>query len=96
MRIGIGSTKLEPTLCHGRIDGIGVYVQNLLQHYNMLDYDVLSVSYPPLRNPWLKTLLPTSTHFSSPYSLATAAAFTPLGPLLNYSLEKKIDLFHAT
>lgn len=96
MRIGIGSTKLEPSLCHGRIDGIGVYVQCLLQHYKKLGYDVLSVSYPPLQNPWRKTLLPASTHFSTPYSLATLAALTPAGSRLNRSLEKKIDLFHAT
>lgn len=96
MRIGIGSTKLEPSLCHGRIDGIGVYVQCLLQHYNNIGYDTLSVSYPPLQNPWRKTLLPASTHFSTPYSVATAAALTPFGSRLNRSLEKKIDLFHAT
>ncbi len=96
MRIGIGSTKLEPTLCHGRIDGIGVYVQCLLQYYNRLGYPVLPVSYPSLRHPWRKPLLPASTHFSAPYSLATAAALTPFGSQLNCSLEKKIDLFHAT
>ncbi|MCD6040206.1 MAG: hypothetical protein K0S27_1606 [Gammaproteobacteria bacterium] len=95
MRIGIGSTKLEPILGHGPIDGIGIYVQYLLQHYNMLNYDILPVSYPALSCPWRKTALPNSTHFSTPYSLATAAALTPFGPLLNYSLEKKIDLFHA-
>ena len=96
MRIGIGSTKLEPTLCQGRIDGIGVYVQYLLQYYSQQEHDVLSVSYPALHSPWRKTVLPKSTHFNVPYSLATAAALMPGAPLLNRSLEKKIDLFHAT
>ncbi len=96
MRIGIGSTKLEPSLTQGRIDGIGVYVQSLLEQYHELGHDVLSVSYPPLQKPWQKPVLPKSTKFSTPYSFATAAAFTPFGTLLNASLEKNIDLFHAT
>lgn len=93
MRIGIGSTKLEPSLCHGRIDGIGVYVQCLLQHYQDHGHHALAISYPPLQNPWHKT---GSTQFSTPYSLATLAALMPWGSKLNRSLEQKIDLFHAT
>ncbi len=96
MQIGIGSTKIEPTLCHGHIDGIGVYVQYLLQHYNKLNYAVLPVSYPTLRNPWRRTLLPNSTHFNAPYPFATAISLTPLGSRLNHALEKKINIFHAT
>jgi glycosyltransferase involved in cell wall biosynthesis len=96
MRIGVGATKIEPNFCHGHIDGIGVYVQNLLQHYQKCNLEVLPISYPPFRQPWCTTSLPHSEKFCLPYSIATAAAFTPLGPLFNRSLEKKIDLFHAT
>ncbi len=90
MRIGIGTTKIEPTVCHGNIDGIGVYVQNLLHYYKKLQLDVLPISYPPLIGQH------KTTSFCLPYSLATLAALTPLKSLLNHPLEKKIDLFHAT
>lgn len=96
MKIGIGSTKLEPSISHGRIDGIGVYVQNLLQQYNKLGLNVLPISFPPAQNPWRKTRLHQSMHFTAPYSLTTIAALTPFGSIFNASLEKKIDLFHAT
>jgi glycosyltransferase involved in cell wall biosynthesis len=90
MRIGIGTTKIEPAVCHGNIDGIGVYVQNLLHYYKKLQLEVVPVSYPPLIGQH------ETTSFCLPYSLATLAALTPLKSLLNHPLEKKIDLFHAT
>lgn len=96
MRIGIGSTKLEPSLCHGRIDGIGVYVQCLLQHYKKQGYNATPISFPPFKYPWHSMQLPHSMKFNLPYSLATMVALTPLGTALNHSLEKKIDLYHAT
>ncbi|MCE3238455.1 MAG: glycosyl transferase, group 1 [Gammaproteobacteria bacterium] len=90
MRIGIGTTKIEPAVCHGNIDGIGVYVQNLLYYYKKLQLEVVPISYPPLIGQH------ETTSFCLPYSLATLAALTPLKSLLNQPFEKKIDLFHAT
>ena len=92
MKIGIGTTKIEPSITHGTIDGIGVYVQNLLYYYEKLKLDVLPIHYPSFN-----TLFYAKTaHFNLPYSLETIASLTPLNYLLNYSIEKKIDLFHST
>lgn len=45
MRIGLSTTHLEPAVNHGRIDGIGVYTQQLLHGYQARGLAVQGYSY---------------------------------------------------
>lgn len=49
MRVGLGTTMIEPGLTGGRLDGIGVYTQALLQHLPQAGCDVTGFSWPRLR-----------------------------------------------
>ncbi len=97
MRIGIGTTTIDPSLTHGHIDGIGVYTRNLLAEYQRLNYQVIPVMFPSIRNLSVKPQLPQSLVFPYPYSIESLTALlTPLGAILNQNIAKKISIFHAT
>ena len=49
VRVGLGTTMIEPALTKGKLDGIGVYTQALLRHLPQAGCEVLPYSYPPLR-----------------------------------------------
>jgi glycosyltransferase involved in cell wall biosynthesis len=49
MRVGLGTTMIEPGLTGGRLDGIGVYTQALLEHLPQAGCDVTGFSWPRLR-----------------------------------------------
>lgn len=47
IRVGISSTKTEPSLTHGHVDGIGVYTAALMQALPDYDCEVQGFSYAP-------------------------------------------------
>jgi glycosyltransferase involved in cell wall biosynthesis len=48
LRVGLGTTMIEPGLTGGRLDGIGVYTDALLRHLPGAGCDVAGYSYPPV------------------------------------------------
>ncbi len=46
MRVGLGTTMIEPGLTGGKLDGIGVYTDALLQHLPHVGCAVQAYSYP--------------------------------------------------
>jgi len=49
LRIGLGTTMIEPALNGGHLDGIGVYTQALLRHLPQAGCEVLPFSWPRAR-----------------------------------------------
>jgi alpha-1,3-rhamnosyl/mannosyltransferase len=49
LRVGLSSTKIEPGLTGGRLDGIGVYTSALMQHLPHAGCSVQGYSFAPLR-----------------------------------------------
>ncbi|MES2319617.1 MAG: glycosyltransferase family 1 protein [Pseudomonadota bacterium] len=50
MRVGLGTSMIEPARTGGRLDGIGVYTEALLQHLGAAGCELTAWSYPPLRS----------------------------------------------
>lgn len=48
VRVGLGTTMIEPGLTGGRLDGIGVYTNALLRHLPGAGCEVTGYSYPPV------------------------------------------------
>lgn len=46
LRVGLGTTMIEPFLTKGHLDGIGVYTQALLRHLPQAGCEVLPFSWP--------------------------------------------------
>ena len=51
MRVGLGTTMIEPGLTGGRLDGIGVYTKALFEHLPEAGCQVHAYSYPRARKP---------------------------------------------
>jgi alpha-1,3-rhamnosyl/mannosyltransferase len=49
LRVGLGTTMIEPAFSGGRLDGIGVYTKALLRHLPQAGCEVLPHSWPRLR-----------------------------------------------
>lgn len=49
LRVGIGTTPIEPGLCAARSDGIGVYTRALFDHLGAAGCQVEGYAFPPLR-----------------------------------------------
>jgi glycosyltransferase involved in cell wall biosynthesis len=49
LRVGLGTTMIEPALNGGHLDGIGVYTQALLRHLPQAGCEVLPFSWPRAR-----------------------------------------------
>lgn len=97
MRIGLSCNTIEPAITKGKIDGIGVYTQVLLDQLIKLKHHVKPLSFPSLKN-WIKTSSYTDGKiFSLPYQAATIASFlTPSTRLFYPNLDKNIDILHIT
>ena len=96
MKIGIGTTSIEPSICHGKIDGIGVYTKNLIQYYHEHHYSVVRAAYNPVKKIFRNNLRSPDVNLFPPYIVAMASQFAKFGAYLNKKLENKIDLFHST
>ena len=98
VRIGYGCTLLERALNGGRLDGIGVYAQNLLAELRRRGgITMLPASFPP--KPWEKPLsaaFPDSAAFGCAYGLSAALSTVTALPFPGAGgIERRIDVFHA-
>ncbi|WP_370663081.1 glycosyltransferase family 4 protein [Massilia antarctica] len=91
VRVGLGTTMIEPGLTGGRLDGIGVYTQALLQHLPGAGCDVAAYSYPRPRG----DTTPITVGQAMPQSFEAASLTDLLTPRAN-RVHMPADLFHAT
>jgi len=90
VRVGLGTTMIEPGLSGGRVDGIGVYTDALLRHLPRAGCAVSAYSYPPLRGGAAisaGSALPQSFEAATLTDLLTPAA---------HRMHMPQDLFHVT
>ncbi len=96
MRIGLSSTTFEPALAREKIDGIGMYTQNLYAEYLKHNLNIVPCYYPTRKNQ-VTPELANSQSLQLPYMWSTMLSIaTPALFPLHGELEKQIDLFHAT
>ncbi len=90
MRVGLGTTMIEPGQNGGKLDGIGVYTRALLTHLPAAGCDVAGFSYPRLRAAGA-----VSIGSALPQSFEQAMLADLLTPAVN-RVHMPADLFHAT
>ena len=89
LRIGLGTTTVEPALTHGRLDGIGVYSRALLDTLPGAGCSVQGFSYPGA------SAAPFTVGRRMPHSFAALSLrdlFTPR----QSRLAMPVELYHAT
>jgi len=90
LRIGLGTTMIEPALQRGHLDGIGVYTRALLRHLPRAGCNVLPFSWPRARG---RTVL------SAGQPLARSFERASLSDLLmpaRHRVHVPADVFHVT
>ena len=95
LSVGLGTTKIEPGLTGGHLDGIGVYTRALLQHLPRAGCTVRPFSWPRPRlrgtaggeGISIGTPMPQSFEKASLVDLATPGA---------HRVHMPVDVFHAT
>lgn len=90
MRIGLGTTAIEPFHNGGQPDGIGVYTRALLEHLGAAGCEVQAWSYPPRRAAGVSV----SVGRALPHSFAAATLADLLTPARR--LHMPADVFHVT
>ena len=98
LRIGLGCTLLERAMNSGRLDGIGVYTQNLREALaRSTDAHILPACFPP--KPWQPALAhsyPGKFSFGMAYGLSSAMSRATALPFPGASrLARQIDVYHA-
>ena len=93
LRIGLGTTTVEPALTHGRLDGIGVYSRALLDTLPDAGCSVQGFSYPSAR-PGSAAAGFTVGH-RMPHSFAALSMRDLLTPRTS-RLAMPVQLYHAT
>ena len=91
MRVGVSTTAIEPYICAGRLDGIGVYTTKLMQGLTDRQCDVEGLSFPPISQP--RVSLQKGKGRVMPYSIAAAGALLT-GGYCKAAME--VDVFHVT
>jgi alpha-1,3-rhamnosyl/mannosyltransferase len=90
VRVGIGTTMIEPGLTGGRLDGIGVYTQSLVRHLPRAGCELLPYSWPRTRGQAALTVgqaFPQSFERASLVDLVTPGA---------HRVHMPADVFHVT
>jgi glycosyltransferase involved in cell wall biosynthesis len=90
LRIGLGTTMIEPAYTGGHLDGIGVYTQALLRHLPRAGCALLPYSWPRVRGGGAVTAgeaLPHSFERASFVDLVTPRA---------HRVHMPVDVFHVT
>jgi glycosyltransferase involved in cell wall biosynthesis len=90
LRVGLGTTMIEPALNGGHLDGIGVYTQALLRHLPQAGCELATYSWPRARGQALLTAgqaLPQSFERASLVDLVTPA---------RHRVHMPVDVFHVT
>lgn len=97
MRIGLTCTTIEPRLTNGKIDGIGMYTQTLLNQFQKRNLSVTPFSYPGFRSGMRSSELPQGEIFPLPYRPARFISFAkPISNLIYKKIPQQIDLLHST
>ncbi len=103
MRLGLGCTALARGRLSGHVDGIGVYTSELLKYVNSsagltnADHGVNNQVLCTVFGKKYGAALPTACTLPMVYSAAAATSAAIGLPFLGAaSLERQIDLFHAT
>lgn len=103
MRLGLGCTALARGRLSGHVDGIGVYTSELLKYVNSsagltnADHGVNNQVQCTVFGKKYGAALPTACTLPMVYSAAAATSAAIGLPFLGAaSLERQIDLFHAT
>ena len=91
VRVGLGTTMIEPGLTGGRLDGIGVYTDALLRHLPGAGCDVTGYSYPRLRG----GAGAISVGQPMPQSFEAASLRDLLTPRV-HRVHMPADIFHVT
>ena len=93
IRVGLGTTTIEPGRSGGKLDGIGVYTDALLQHLPQAGCAVTGYSYPrPAR---ARALRASSVGQVLPQSFETATLTDLLTPP-RLRVHMPADIFHVT
>jgi alpha-1,3-rhamnosyl/mannosyltransferase len=90
LRIGIGTTMIEPAFTGGHLDGIGVYTQALLRHLPRAGCATLPYSWPRLRGAG-----PVTAGAALPHSFERASLVDLVTPGA-HRVHMPVDVFHVT
>ncbi len=90
LRIGIGTTMIEPAFTGGHLDGIGVYTQALLRHLPRAGCAMLPYSWPRLRG-----AAPVTAGRALPHSFERASLVDLVTPDA-HRVHMPVDVFHVT
>jgi alpha-1,3-rhamnosyl/mannosyltransferase len=90
LRIGIGTTMIEPAFTGGHLDGIGVYTQALLRHLPRAGCALLPYSWPRLRG-----AAPVTAGAALPHSFERASLVALVTPGA-HRVHMPVDVFHVT
>ena len=90
LRIGIGTTMIEPAFTGGHLDGIGVYTQALLRHLPRAGCAMLPYSWPRLRG-----AAPATAGRALPHSFERASLVDLVTPDA-HRVHMPVDVFHVT
>jgi glycosyltransferase involved in cell wall biosynthesis len=90
VRVGLGTTMIEPALSGGHLDGIGVYTQALLHHLPQAGCEIAAYSWPRARGHAALSVgqaLPQSFERASLVDLVTPGG---------HRVHMPVDVFHVT
>jgi alpha-1,3-rhamnosyl/mannosyltransferase len=90
LRIGIGTTMIEPAFTGGHLDGIGVYTQALLRHLPHAGCAMRPYSWPRLRSAG-----PVTKGEALPHTFERAS-FVDLMTPDAHRVHMPVDVFHVT
>jgi alpha-1,3-rhamnosyl/mannosyltransferase len=91
LRVGLGTTMIEPGLNGGRMDGIGVYTRALLDHLPEAGCEVLPYSWPKFRG----SAADVTVGKPMPQSFERATAIDLVTPPF-FRVHMPADIYHAT
>lgn len=91
LRVGLGASTLEPARSSGRLDGIGVYTEALLQHLGAAGCQPTAWSYPG----WRSGAAGVMRGQALPRSFEAAMLADLVAPRAR-AMQVAADIFHAT
>jgi glycosyltransferase involved in cell wall biosynthesis len=93
VRLGLSTTTIEHALTRGRLDGIGVYTNALLQGLPAAGYAVEGFSFPPFGRPELTRQFSAGRALLQPYTVLSMRDL-----LMPDAIRSRmpVDIYHAT
>ena len=93
MRVGLSTTTIEHALTQGRLDGIGVYTNALMQGLPAVGCAVGGFSYPPLRDGGLSRQFSAGRAMPGPYTVLSMRDMLTPSAVRSHM---PVDIYHAT